>query len=48
MNFFICYQKYTLYIMINLDGDKDTYDSRRFLANGRPTFRKIITNCGIL
>lgn len=32
------------YIMITLDGDEETHDSRRFLANGRPTFRKILTN----
>lgn len=31
-------------IMITLDGDEDTHNSRRFLVGGKPTFKKIINN----
>ena len=29
-------------IMVTLDGEEDTHNSRRYLANGKPTFHKII------
>lgn len=32
------------YVMVTLDGDKSTHDKRRFLANGKPTFDKILKN----
>jgi len=33
-------------IMVTLDGDEDTHNSRRFLANGKPTFSKIMKGIG--
>jgi uncharacterized protein len=30
--------------MVTLDGDEETHDSRRYLGNGGPTFRKILNN----
>jgi len=30
------------YIMVTLDGSEDTHNSRRYLANGEPTFQKIM------
>ena len=30
------------YITVTLDGDEDTHNSRRYLANGKPTFQKIM------
>ena len=32
------------YVMITLDGKKDTHDKKRFLANGAPTYDKILEN----
>lgn len=34
------------YVMVTLDGKKETHDKRRFLANGKPTFDKIVENIG--
>ena len=30
-------------IMVTLDGDEETHDSRRYLANGKPTYRRILS-----
>lgn len=32
------------FVMVTLDGDEKTHDSRRYLGNGGPTFRKILNN----